>query len=727
MRNWIIGMALLVAGQLAAQQSLTLTDIFASNTFSPAYIWGLNHLPDGRTYSKLEFLPSRAMAVVAYDYATGEAADTLLHSTAIGEAIGKPALFFSYTFSSDLQQALIPLEEEQIYRYSSKADHYLYNRTTGKAEQLYGKAKQLYPTFAPDGSHIAFVADNNLYVKDLQTGVVTAVTEDGEWNKVINGAADWVYEEELELTRAFEWSPDGRFLTFLRFDESRVRQFDMTMYDQELYPYNYSFKYPKAGEDNAIVTVHTYEVATGILKDHGLSTGDDHYFPRLQYTQDPGVFCVQRLNRQQNVLDLLLIDAETGDQRTLMTEENPYYIDITNNLTFLANGKEFLWTSEQDGYNHIYLFGMDGKPVRQVTKGAWDVTSCYGVDESAGYVYYQSAATSPLERHVYRVKLTGRGQQLLTPGDGTHEAEFSADFSHALHTWSAADRPYRFAMMAGDGKEMRVLEENKRLSAATESYGFVEKEFFTIPVDNAGVSLNAWMLQPMNREAGREYPVLMFVYGGPGSQTVQDSWGGRNDPWFQYLVQQGYIVVSVDNRGTGARGQEFKKCTYKQLGVLEVEDQIAAARYLAAMPQVDGDRIGIFGWSYGGYMSSGCLFRASEVFRMAIAVAPVTHWKFYDTIYTERFMQKPQDNADGYDAGSPISYVDGLEGKFLLIHGTADDNVHVQNTMELVRALVEASKQFDQFIYPDKNHGIPGRATRLHLYNLMSSYIMDNL
>lgn len=711
-----------------AQESITLSDIFVKGTFRPEYVWGQQPLPAGDAFSKLVFdRENRQSYVASYAYESGELIDTLIRfSDLLQQADPKPASpFFSYTFSADMSKALVALQEESIYRYSSKANYYVMDLESRTLTPLTEGAKQLYATFSPDGNKVAFVQENDLFYTVLATGEVVRVTDDGEWNYIINGAADWVYEEELTLTRAFEWSPDSRYIAYMRFDESRVKQFDMPVYQQQLYPSDYSFKYPKAGEDNAIVTIHAFDTKKEKGKDFGLSTGDDFYFPRLQWTTDEDVFVVQKLNRLQNRLELLAVDVRKGDVDVLMSEENEFYIDITDNLIFLDNGKQFIWTSEQDGYHHIYLFNMDGTLDRQLTAGAWDVTALYGVDEK-GWVYYQSSEVSPLERHVYRINLKGKKKRQLTREEGWHDADFSADRQYYIRTFSSPTQPYHFAVYDNTGEELRLLESNEALKATTDSFGFVEKAFFSFDLED-GTPLNGWMMKPADFDTSQTYPVFMFVYGGPGSQTVQKRWASRNDFWFQYLTQLGYIVVSVDNRGTGARGEAFKKVTYKRLGVIEVEDQIAAARHLAELPYIDGERIGIFGWSYGGYMSSGCLFRAPDLFKMAIAVAPVTHWKFYDTIYTERFMQTPQENPDGYEAGSPINYVDGLQGKFLLIHGTGDDNVHFQNTVELTRALVEAGKQFDVFFYPDKNHGIPGSTTRLHLYKQMTDYIQENL
>lgn len=725
--GWML--LLLWGSTLSAQEKITLRDIFVEGTFSPGYVWGQTPLPTGDAFSKLEVDRESGNSFLgSYSYATGELLDTLIRFSDLQEQVSPRPLspFFNYSFTNDMSKALIALHEESIYRYSSKADYYVMDLSSSELVPLTKGEKQMYATFSPDGNKVAYVQENDLYYKDIGSQEIIRVTTDGKWNQIINGASDWVYEEELTLTKAFVWSPDSRYLAYMRFDESRVKQFDMPVYQEQLYPSDYTFKYPKAGEDNAIVTLHGFDTKKEKQLDFDLSTGDDHYFARMQWTQHEDVFAVQKLNRHQNKLELLLVDVRQGDYEVLMTEENDFYIDITDDLTFLDNGKQFIWTSEQDGYNHIYLFNMDGTMERQLTSGPFDVTTLYGVDEKSDWVYFQSSEVSPVERHIYRINLKGKKKQQLTADAGWNDADFSADMSYFIRTYSSSEIPYHFAVYDNRGRELRLLEDNAKLKETASEYGFTEKEFFTFELED-GTPINGWMMKPADFDPSQKYPVFMFVYGGPGSQTVENRWASRNDFWFQYLTQQGYIVVSVDNRGTGARGEAFKKVTYQRLGVIEVEDQIAAARYLAGLDYINGSRIGIFGWSYGGYMSSGCLFRAPDIFKMAIAVAPVTHWKFYDTIYTERFMRTPQENPSGYEAGSPINYVDGLQGKFLLIHGTGDDNVHFQNTVELTRALVEAGKQFDLFFYPDKNHAIPGQTTRMHLYQKMTDYIQENL
>jgi len=464
----------------------------------------------------------------------------------------------------------------------------------------------------------------------------------------------------------------------------------------------------------------------GKIRDIKLNSKPDMYIPRMKWTQDDNQLCVFQMNRHQNELDLFLVNAKNGKSKKLLSEKNKYYVDIHDNLTFLDNGKEFVWTSEQDGYNHIYLYDMKGKMKKQLTKGEYDVTNFYGVDEDDERVYYQAAEKSPMQREVYSINFKGKKKQKLSGESGSNRAQFSKTFDYLVNTHTAAGAPSSYTVHNAEGELVRTIEDNNGLREKLNAYDISKPEFFDFKTSE-GVKLNGWMIKPTDFDRSKEYPVLMYVYGGPNSQTVQDSWGGGNYFWYQSLAQQGYIIVSVDNRGTGARGEEFRKMTYQQLGKYETIDQIEAAKWLGKQPYVDADRIGIWGWSYGGYMSSLCLFKGADVFSTAIAVAPVTNWKWYDTIYTERFMRTPQENNDGYEDNSPINHVDKMKGKYLLVHGMGDDNVHAQNSFEMVNALIKANKHFDTYFYPNRNHGIYGGNTRLHLYDKMTDFILRNL
>ena len=704
-------------------KELTLQEIWASPTFRPAMVMGVSPMQDGKHYSTLNFDDS-GVSIEKYSYASGQKVGDIYAANSAKLPDGLEIPFDEYTLSKDEKKMLVPTESEPIYRYSSRSAYVVIDLEKKTASLLSG-GKQQYAAFSPNGNQVAFVRDNNLFVKDLISGKEDAITKDGKQNEIINGATDWVYEEEFALSQAFFWSPDGSKIAYLRFDERKVKEFNMQTYGN-LYPGLYTFKYPKAGEDNSKVNVFVYDAKLG--RSVKMQTGDnkDQYIPRIQWTSKGAELCVTRLNRHQNQLELLLANPFNGEVKTLLEETSETYIDVHDNLKFLQDGLRFIWSSESGGYNHLYLYGMDGNRINAITSGNFDVTKFYGINETTGLVYFQGANPTPMDRSLFTVKLNGRGQKNLLPVNGHQSPEFSSDFSFFILNQSNANTPSEYSLYNGDGKLVRTLESNKLLKDKLAEYTLSPKTFFNFTTTQ-GTVLNAWMIKPSNFDSTRKYPVFMTVYGGPGHNTVENAWEGSNYLWYQMLAQKGYIVVSVDNRGTGNRGEAFKKSTYKQLGKLETEDQMEAAIYLASQSYVDAARIGIQGWSYGGYMSSLCITKGADLFKMAIAVAPVTNWRFYDSIYTERFMQTPAENQLGYDDNSPINHVSRLKGKYLLIHGTADDNVHFQNSVEMVAALVKANKQFDMFMYPDKNHGIYGGNTRLHLYGMMTDYILENL
>jgi len=710
---------LFIAQSVSAQEKMIqLEDIWASRTFSPEWVWGINSMNDGVHYSSLNY-GNDNVYVTEYSYETGDSVSTIVDSKNL-EGIS----FGDYSFSADEQMVLLPTETESIYRHSSRSKYYIYDRATETSQEL-STDKQRLAQFSPDASQVAFVRANNIFIKDLKSNYETQVTTDGEMNKIINGATDWVYEEEFAFDNGFQWNASGTKIAYYRFNEEAVPEFSMDMFS-DLYPSQYRFKYPKAGEANSTVEIFIYDLASNKIVEADIEVEDEFYIPRIKWTMDENVLSVQRMNRHQNNLDFILVNATDGSAKTIFTETDDAYIDVTDNLTFLNDGEHFVWTSEKSGYNHIYLYNLKGKQVRKITKGDYDVTDFYGVDETNNTVYFGSAERSPMHRDVYAVQLNGKNKRVLTNKTGTNSATFSTSYKYFINQHSDANTPYYFSLYNAEGSEVRMLKDNARLNGALSEYALSQKEFFNFETTE-GVNLNGWMMKPHDFDESKEYPVFMYLYGGPGSQQVTDAWGGSNFLWYQMLTQQGYIVACVDNRGTGSRGSEFKKCTYQQLGKLETQDQIEANKYLAALPYVDGSRIGIFGWSYGGYMSSLCLLKGAEDFKMAIAVAPVTNWRYYDSIYTERYMRTPQENASGYDDNSPINHVEKLIGKYLLIHGSADDNVHYQNTMEMVNAMVNANKQFDLFIYPNKNHGIYGGYTRLHLFTKMTNFIKENL
>ncbi len=710
-----------------SSKKITMSDIWSSGKFYPKMVRGLNPMNDGATYAVLE-----DSLLNVYSYETGELVKTLLNTKKlVPDGNSSPIRLRSYEMSPDESMVLIPTETESIYRHSSKSNYYVYDLEKEILFPLSVNGKQQLAEFSPDGKKIAFVRDNNLFVVALDNKSEKQLTDDGKFNAIINGTTDWVYEEEFGFTKGFYWSPDSKTIAYYRFDETNVKLYQMELFTG-LYPEWYTYKYPKAGEDNSIVTIHTVAVENSQhqLIDTGSET--DIYFPRIKWTTEPNKLAVYRLNRLQNKLEILLANINTGAVNTLYEENNPWYIEIDNNLTFLPDGKHFILSSEKDGNNHLYLYGMDGNLIRQLTSGPHDITAIYGFEPKSQTVYFQQAITSPMDRQLVAVNLKGKSRVIIEEA-GTSDASFSNDYSYFIHTYSTVNEPPVYSLRNNKGKMIRMLEDNQSLRSSLEAYNLSPVKFFSfehpdIVLPNGSTThLNAWQILPPDFDPNKQYPVLLYVYGGPGSQTVNNAWGWNNYFWHQLLAQKGFVVVSVDNRGTGARGETFKKMTYKELGKYETEDMISTAKYLSSLPYIDGNRIGIYGWSYGGFMSTSAITIGSDYFNTAVAVAPVTSWRFYDNIYTERFMQKPQDNPVGYDNNSPINHVEKLKGNYLLIHGSADDNVHYQNTMELIEALVQADKQFDLMIYPNKNHGIYGGNTRKHVFDKITTFLIENL
>lgn len=698
-----------------AQQPVTLDDVWRHYRFYATGISGLNSMGDGQHYTTLE-----QNKIEKYSYKSGKKVSTLFSAGA--HAALEKVKIEDYAFSADEFQLLLATETEQIYRYSSRSIYYIFNIRTQKLTKLTND-KVRYATFSPTSNKVAYVKQNNIYVYDLSTGKTTQLTTDGKKNAFINGATDWVYEEEFTVDKGFFWSPDGKYLAYYHFDESAVPEFSMDVYGNELYPQQERFKYPKAGEPNSIVTVKLYNFATNKTQTL-LGDAEYEYIPRIKWSDVDNTLVVYTLNRHQNNLKLYKVFPQNGNTLLWFEEQDEAYLEIDDNIRFLPDGG-FVWLSDRDGYPHLYHMAADGSVNAQITNGEWEVTKFYGIDDS-GTLFFQSNEQHPSERNVYSISLSGENKKLLTPKKGSNNADFSAGNKYFINTFSNTTTPPYVSLHQADGEEIRVIKDNSGKADVLTKYQLSPKEFIDIELEN-GVKLNAYTIKPLNFDASKKYPVFMFVYGGPGSQQVLNQYDGFNGMWFQSLAAQGYMVVCVDNRGTGGRGREFRKMTYQQLGKYETEDQIAAAKYLAQLPYVDGSRIGIWGWSYGGYMSSNCLFQGNETFKLAIAVAPVTNWRFYDNIYTERYMRTPQENEDGYDNNSPINHVKGLKGHYMLIHGSGDDNVHVQNTMRMVEQLVQANKQFELFIYPDKNHGIYGGNTRYHLYTMMTAFILENL
>lgn len=705
------------------KKAITIADIWRDYTFSSKTVRGVRSMNDGKHYSVIE-RGENGIQLSKYAYETGELVEILIANEEL--IFNDQAIRIeSYEFSSDEKKVLIATGIESIYRRSYKAHYYVFDRSDNSIQRLADEEKQMYADFSPAGDKVAYVLNNNLYYKDLSSDVTLQITSDGEYNNIINGASDWVYEEELELSQAFQWSADGQRLAFFRFDESAIKQWNMKMYDG-LYPSDSRFKYPKAGEENSMVEIKIYDLKSASTIQADIGEGYE-YLTAIHWTNDPNKLTVISSNRHQNKVKVHLVNTKNGSAEVIHTETSDTYIEMPFDIYFTDDQKHYVILSEKSGFRHLYMHDMNGNMVKQITKGDWPVTDYYGMDEKNGFVYFQSAEASPLERHVYRVSLQDNMKKTkLSDKKGTNRAAFSKSYDYFINYHTTANEPNFVSLHSADGKQIRVLEDNSQLKETIDGYQLSPKTFFSFNTSE-GVKLNAWMIKPADFDENKKYPVFLTIYGGPGSQTVTDAWGGSNYFWHQMLAQNGYLVVSVDNRGTGARGVDFKKVTYKQLGKYETMDQIEAAKYFASLPYVDSDRIGVQGWSYGGYMSSLCLLKGAEYFKAAIAVAPVTNWRYYDSIYTERYMQTPQENPDGYDDNSPINHVEKLKGAYLLVHGMADDNVHLQNTTEMINALVAADKQFDLFVYPNKNHGIYGGNTRYHLYQQMTNFLKENL
>ncbi len=694
-------------------QHITLEDIWTRGTFSAKGVQGFNSMNDGRYYTAQDDNDN----IIRYAFETGKAVDTLVFQRDV------KLENYSYDWSADESKLLLQTNRKHIYRHSFAANIYVYDRKSNTLTQPITDAVML-AEFSPDGTKLAYVKNNDLYVFDLTTQKEIRITTDGAVNSIINGTTDWVYEEEFALSKGFYWNTDGSQLAYYHFDESKVKEYNMPMYGT-LYPEDYRFKYPKAGEANSTIQIVVYNLASGTKQIQDIGTETDIYIPRIYWTADKNVLCIERLNRLQNKLELLLTNTGNGSSRVIYTENNKAYIEVPE-LTFLKDGKSFIINSEQSGWNHLYQYDLSGKIIKQLTSGNWDVDQFYGINEAKKTIYVSTSEISSAERYVYSVSLDGKSKKQLTARKGWNSATFNADYSYFLLSQSDINTPSRYALCDANGKEVRVLEDNASLNDKLKSYNLSKAEMST--VTNAyGEALNTFTIKPTQFDSTKKHPVLMYVYGGPGHQLAINRWMGANYFWFQMLADKGYMIVCVDGRGTGFKGEAFKKSTYLQLGKYEIEDQIYVAQQLQKLPYVDAGRIGIWGWSFGGYMSSLAISKGADVFKTAIAVAPVTNWRYYDNIYTERFMRTPQENGKNYDDNSPINHVHAIKGNYLIIHGTADDNVHFQNTVEMTNMMINHGIKFDSEFYPNKNHGIGGGKTRLHLYERMTRFILEKL
>lgn len=720
--NAIILAALVSAGTAGAQtgdKSVSLKEITDGMFRQKTAVGEMRSLPDGEHYTAMN---AERNMIVKYSYRTGKAVDTLFNATTAREC--EFTKFDGYTISSTGHHILVWRETEPIYRRSYKAAVYDYDVRRNYVKPITdSKEKVMIPTFSPDGRMCAFVKDNNIWIRKFDFDTEVQVTKDGALNKILNGTTDWVYEEEFAVTNLMAWSPDSEYLAYVRTDETEVPEYSMQVYGDGLYPSYYNFKYPKAGQKNSTVSVKAYSVQTRDTKHLDVPMDRDGYIPRITFTRNASQLAVMTLNRHQNIFNMYYVNPKSGVSRLILREENECYVDSEwlSSIHFLSNG--FTYVSEQDGYAHIYLYSPTGVLQKQITQGNWDVTRLIGYDETTKNTYYESAEESPLRRAVYKIDAKGVKTK-LTPEEGTNSAAFSANYAYFVNRYSNANTPMRITVNETKSRKvLRTLQDNAELRERLAQYRFGKKEFFTLTT-KSGFELNAWMVKPANFDESKKYPVMMTQYSGPNSQQVLDSY---SFDWEQYLAANGIIVVCVDGRGTGARGEAFRKCTYLRMGEKESQDQVEAAQALGQYPYIDAGRMAIWGWSFGGYNTLMALSVGHGTFKVGIAVAPPTDWKYYDTVYTERYMRTPQENFDGYAATSPLKKVKDLEGKLLLIHGTADDNVHFMQSMEYAEALVQAGKQFDMHVYKDRNHGISGGNTRYHLYTKMSNYLFENL
>ena len=712
---------LLISTSIYAQkQKITLEDIWTNYSFQTEGLESFHSMKNGDYYTILNN-SKEGTWLDKYSYATLKKVETIVS----GNDLAGIKYFDDYTFNKEETKIIIGKDLERIFRHSKVGIYFVYDIATKKLVKI-SDLKIMKPTFSPDGNKVAFAYQNNLYVKDLKSSKTTQITFDGEKNKIINGITDWVYEEEFGFVRAFEWNGNSDKIAFIRFDESEVPEFAMDIYGKNLYPAQQIFKYPKAGEKNSVVDLFIYNLKTQKISEVDLGKNKQYYIPRIQWTNENNTLSVTTLNRHQNNLNLLFVDGKSLQNTLILNEIDKAYIDITDHLTFLPDNS-FIWSSEKDGFNHFYFYNKKGKLNNQITKGNWEVTNYYGFDSKTNKIFYQSTEEGSINRSIYSIDISGKNKQKLSKNIGNNSAAFSNSLNYFINTYSSATTPPVYTLVdAKTGKEIQEIKNNTKLSQKLSNYNLPKKEFTSLKTKNG--EFNMWIVKPVNFDPNKEYPLFMYQYSGPGSQSVKNTWNNSKDYWNYMLADKGYIVACVDGRGTGFKGRDFKKITYKQLGKYEIEDQIEAAKELGNRKYVDAKRIGIWGWSYGGYMSSLAITKGADVFKMAIAVAPVTSWRFYDSVYTERYMQTPQENPTGYDDNSPLNFTSLLKGDYLLIHGTGDDNVHVQNSMRMANALIEANKPFEFFIYPDRTHGIyRGQNTRLHLYNKMTNFIDSSL
>ncbi len=709
MKKFLLTLTVAAAFQSLSAQEITLDKIY-SGYYRGKGIAGITSMKNGENYLVIE-----PTGIAKYSYKTSQKEGNIVDGQ-----------FESYEFSDDESKILLLKGSQPIYRHSFLGVFDVKDLKSGKTLSLNDGKPVQEPRFSPDATKVAFIVDNNIFYQDLNSGKITQVTEHGVKNKVLNGLADWVYEEEFGHARLYEWTKNSNAIVFVKSVETDVPEIYIPIYGKTLYPTEMRYKYPKAGEKNSVVSAHIYLLDGGKKTKVNLDNFKNYYIPNVIQTSKPDEIVLITSQRTQNASDILKVNTKTGEVKKLFTETDEKWIDTDNVTLEFLDDNSFLWGSERDGNRHLYWYDQDGKLKKQVTKGNWEVTDYYGFNPKSKEIYVQTTEKGSINKVISKVNIENGKSQLISNAEGNNSANFSKNYNYFIETSSTAAKPYTFVLKDGNGKTVKELQNNNDQLQKLKSDNFTEKEFITIP-NNAGDQMNAWIIKPKNFDKNKKYPLFMFQYSGPGSQQVANSWDNGNGIWFEMLAQKGYIVACVDGRGTGYKGAKFKKVTYMNLGKYEIEDQITAAKWFGNQSYIDKSRIGMFGWSFGGYMTSLAMTKGADVFKMGIAVAPVTNWRYYDSVYTERFLRTPQENPDGYDKNSPTEYANLLKGKFLLIHGTADDNVHFQNSMEFSEALIQNKKQFDFMAYPDKNHGIYGGQTRPQLYQKMTDFILENL
>ncbi|WP_294311436.1 S9 family peptidase [uncultured Chryseobacterium sp.] len=709
MKKFLLTLTIAAAFQSISAQEITLDKIY-SGYYRGKGIAGITSMKNGENYLVIE-----QGGIAKYSYKTSQKEGNIVDGQ-----------FESYEFSDDESKILLLKESQPIYRHSFLGKFEVKDLKSGKVTSLNNGNTVQEPRFSPDATKVAFISDNNLFYQDLNTGKITQITTDGKKNSILNGLADWVYEEEFGHARQYEWTKNSDALVFVKSDESQVPEIYIPIYGKTLYPTEMRYKYPKAGENNSVVSAQLYRLDNGKTTALSLQSFKNYYIANVFQTAKPDEIVLITSERIQNASDVLKVNTKTGAVQKLFTETDEKWIDTDSPTLEFLEDDSFLWASERDGNRHLYWYDKDGRLKKQVTKGNWEVTDYYGYNPKSKEIYVQTTEKGSINKVVSKVNIENGKSQLISNAEGNNSANFSKNYNYFIETSSTAAKPYTFVLKDGNGKVVKELQNNEAQLQKLKADSFVEKEFITIP-NAVGDQMNAWIIKPKNFDKNKKYPLFMFQYSGPGSQQVSNSWDNGNGIWFEMLAQKGYVVACVDGRGTGYKGAKFKKVTYMDLGKYEIEDQITAAKWFGNQPYIDKTRIGMFGWSFGGYMTSLAMTKGADVFKMGIAVAPVTNWRYYDSVYTERFMRTPQENPDGYDKNSPTEYAKLLKGKFLLIHGTADDNVHFQNSMEFSEALIQNKKQFDFMAYPDKNHGIYGGQTRPQLYQKMTDFILENL